>query len=87
MSASSFENTLAAAARAGSEAGREAAGSGKYTRGQLADLNPSDVGFEKVDILLKVTGHKDLGDPEEEDIIIGCFEDNFFEAIEEYEED
>ena len=87
MSASSFEIALGAAARAGAEAGREAAGSGKYTRGQLADLNPSDVGYEPVDILLKVTGNKTLGDTEEEALIVGCFEDNFFEAIEEYEED
>lgn len=84
---STFETKLAAAARAGSEAGRQAAGSGKYTRGQLVDLHPTDEGYTPTEILLKVTGYKELDDPEEADIIVGCFEDNFFEAIEEYEED
>lgn len=82
-----FENRLAEATRAGRAAGESAAGSGKYTKQELRDLTPDDEGFTSTEILLKITGEKSLHDPEEADAIVGVFEDNFYDAIAEYEED
>lgn len=87
MTASQFEDRLRNAAASGRAAGEQAAGSGKYDPEDLPNITPDDEGLNPTEILLKVTGQKNLLDQEEADIIIGVFEDSFFDAITEYHED
>lgn len=82
-----FERRLAESVRAGRDAADQAYA--QWARDEepnppvLTDMEPDDVGFTDTEILLKVTGHKSLHDPEDEELIVSTFKDAFYEGLEE----
>lgn len=82
-----FQNRVAESVRAGRAAADTAyaqwASDEEPNPAVLFDYEPEDVGYTDTEILLQITGSKTLHDPEEEDTIIGTFKDNFYEALEE----
>lgn len=82
-----FQNRLAEAVRAGRAAADTAIGqweADKDSEKPLTDYEPEDVGYTETEILLKITGHKTLHDPQEEEDITSTFADSFYNALEEY---
>lgn len=85
MSASIFEQRLEATVKLARQAAEQAVSENQDTA--PADIIFDHVEWSDVDILLEVTGEKRLDDQEEADVIVGLFEDTFYETLDEWGKD